>query len=427
MKVVYDISVLGEDARHQQFKTGVYRIVENVAAALAASGECDLHFCATHSFAHLKRALAYAGGEPGLAGVPFVEPEGRRLRGLATALEERVAELNAVGRVGPAARVARRLMFQAFSHVEKRHHRFDPRAVPRGGVFHSPFYALPDRSKMPVRMERFLTVYDLIPVLAPQFFQNRADHFLHAILRSLRPDDRVICISESTRKELCEYLKLDPERVSVAYPAASPRLFRRVEDRAAVARARAKYGIPDAPYLLGLSTLEPRKNIEHSLRCFARAAAEGGLGDLHFVLVGPRGWDYRRLFDAVAGDPRLRERVIFTGFVEDEDLAPLYSGALAFVYMSFCEGFGLPPLEAMQCGTPVVTSNTSSLPEVVGDAGIMLDPRDADALCETIRRLYHDPSWRAELSAKSLGRARLFSWEKCAREILNAYKAARRN
>ncbi len=427
LQVVYDISVLGSDPAHQQAWTGVHRVVLQTAAGVLSSAECEVQLCAAESFLKLKRVLNYLSSNPAFGRVNFIRPEWQSTHGFAAGLAEKILAANLSGHVSLPGKVARRLRFYALRFLESFCHRFAADEFPAGGIFHSPFYALPDRSKMPARLTRFLTVYDLIPILAPQYMNNDKNHFLHHTLRTLKPDDWAISISEATKGELCEYLKFDPERVFVAHPAASPALFHRDTDADGAARVREKYGIPDAPYILSLNTLEPRKNIDHSIRCFARAVREGKLSDLHFVLVGARGWDYGKIFDALADQPELKDRIILTGYAKDEDLAALYSGALAFVYMSFYEGFGLPPLEAMLCGVPVVTSNTSSLPEVVGDAGIMLDPRDADGLCESIQRLYADAALRATLSARSLARSELFSWERCTLETIAAYKVARGN
>ena len=189
---------------------------------------------------------------------------------------------------------------------------------------------------------------------------------------------------------------------------------------------RERYGIPPgSPYLLSLSTLEPRKNLAHTIRSFAAIVQSNAAPGLHLVLAGGKGW----LFDDIIYEIKLagtavRDRIILTGFVEDTDLAPLYSGATAFVFPSLYEGFGLPPLEAMQCGTPVITSNTSSLPEVVGDAGIMLDPKDQDGLCQAMLDVYNKPELRSQMSQKSLAQAAKFSWERCAEETISAYRTA---
>src|SRR5947209_82132 len=237
-------------------------------------------------------------------------------------------------------------------------------------------------------------------------------------------NDWILCISEATKKELCDYLKFDPARVFITYLAASTELFYPCRDVSKIRATLARYKIPDVPYILSLNTLEPRKNIDHAIRCFARLVREQHLRDLNFVLVGPKGWDYGKVFDAIAENDSVKDRIIVTGYVADEDLAPLYSGALVFVYPSFYEGFGLPPLEAMQCGVPVITSDTSSLPEVVGGAGVMLNPTDADGLCQAILEIYDRPSLRAQMSLASIEQARRFTWQRCTQQTIEAYRTA---
>jgi glycosyltransferase involved in cell wall biosynthesis len=140
--------------------------------------------------------------------------------------------------------------------------------------------------------------------------------------------------------------------------------------------------------------------------------------------VGVSGWKNNDIFKTAQETPILKNRIIFTGYIPDEDLSAIYSGATAFIYPSLYEGFGLPPLEAMQCGTPVITSNTSSLPEVVGDAGIMINPTDEDALCQAILTIIQDSQLRKTLSEKGRERAQQFSWAKCAEETVKVYQIA---
>jgi glycosyltransferase involved in cell wall biosynthesis len=258
----------------------------------------------------------------------------------------------------------------------------------------------------------------------PQFFEFKEDHLLNKILDSLAPDNWAICISDSTKNDLCnKFPKIDPSRVFVT-PLAASELFYPCNDFEQISLIRKKYNIPDAPYILSLSTLEPRKNIDHTIRCFAHLSQQEHIKDLSLVLVGTKGWDYNKIFEEISNNNSLQDRIIVTGYVADEDLAALYSGAMAFVYPSFYEGFGLPPLEAMQCGIPVITSNTSSLPEVVGDAGIMVSPTDTDALCQSMLEIYNNPSLRKTMSLRSIERSKQFSWEKCTQETINAYKTA---
>jgi glycosyltransferase involved in cell wall biosynthesis len=144
--------------------------------------------------------------------------------------------------------------------------------------------------------------------------------------------------------------------------------------------------------------------------------------EVHLVLVGPAGWKMEAIFATLEQRPELRARVTLAGFVPDADLAALYAGARVFAYPSLYEGFGLPVLEAMQCGTPVITSNTSALPEVVGDAAVCVAPEDTDALCEALRRLVTDDAWAAELRRRGLARARLFTWDRTAALTVEAYR-----
>jgi glycosyltransferase involved in cell wall biosynthesis len=174
-----------------------------------------------------------------------------------------------------------------------------------------------------------------------------------------------------------------------------------------------------------VNTLEPRKNMQHAIRSFSAMIQAERIRDLYFVLVGTNGWQYEEILATIADCNLAADRIIVTGYIPDDQLAPLYSGALAFVYPSLYEGFGLPPLEAMQCGTPVISSNTSSLPEVVGDSGITVDPNDSDSLSGAMLTLYAQSTIRGQLAKKSLERAKLFSWSHYTDAVVEGYNRAR--
>ena len=246
---------------------------------------------------------------------------------------------------------------------------------------------------------------------------------MKATYNSITPESWVLCISHSTRNDLLNYLgnKINPDRAIVTELAASGTFYQSA-NKAYNRKVRQKHAIPDGPYILSLCTLEPRKNIEQVVRAFVALDAQENIRDLHLVLVGTKGWFFDKIFAEISNSAELKSRIIITGFVADEDLAAIYSDALFFVYPSFYEGFGLPPLEAMKCGVPVITSNTSSLPEVVGDAGIMVSPGDLDALCQAMLKIYTNPSLQQQMQEKSLERAGRFSWERCGNETVNAYK-----
>jgi glycosyltransferase involved in cell wall biosynthesis len=206
--------------------------------------------------------------------------------------------------------------------------------------------------------------------------------------------------------------RVDPAKVIVTHLAASA-LFYPNKHAEFKCQVKEKYEIPPGmPYLLSLCTMEPRKNIEQVIKAFVEICNVKGITDLQLVLVGARSWRFEKIFETFAYAKEFHDRIIITCYINDEHPSAIYSDALAFVYPSFYEGFGLPPLEAMQCGVPVITSNTSSLPEVIGDAGIMVGPKDNDALCQAILSIYKSQTLRDKMSLAGIDRAREFSWKK---------------
>jgi glycosyltransferase involved in cell wall biosynthesis len=266
-----------------------------------------------------------------------------------------------------------------------------------------------------------MTIYDLIPIRSPELFRPFIVSDMKRQLRECcRDDSWVIAISQATKDDFCNYTNTPPSRVFVTHLAAADHFFpERNPD--IISAVRRKYRVPDGRFLLSVCTLEPRKNLESVIKAFAELILAERIEDLNLVLVGNVGWNPETIFTEFERYPALRERVIFTGYVPDEELRALYSDATAFVYLSVYEGFGLPPLEAMQCGTPVITSNVSSLPEVVGEAGIKLPPHDLPAISQAMLSLYRDPNLRRTMAAASLARSTEFSWDKCAADTVRAY------
>ena len=247
--------------------------------------------------------------------------------------------------------------------------------------FFSPVYLAPGfiyRAGVP----RYTVLYDIIPKLFPQFCPSvRVGLSWNiALINNLNEKDYCFSISEQTKKDFLRFnSKLDPDKIVVIPLAADEKKFYPCHDPEKLAVLRKKYGIPEKPYFLSLCTIEPRKNLIFALKAFDAYLAQNPDSDVNFVLAGGHWARFAGKWEnALAGMNHIKERIILTGYVDDEDLAPLYSGAEFFIYPSLYEGFGLPPLEAMQCGSPVITSNTSSLPEVVGDAGIMISPDDLE-------------------------------------------------
>ena len=435
LKIIYDISVLGYGHHLNRSRTGVARVIENIALGLLPSTELELSFSATHSIYAIHNSLNYLESQPIFKDIPFVHPKficelRTKLTELYRMLENQSKVMIDNGSESDNLSLIESLkapITQAMNLTIERNS-LDPQILNQTDIYHSTFYHIPDQVRQTKNLKKISTIYDLIPIILSDLFIGKNDcdyQRMVKILQTLTPEDSIICISQATRNDLLNHVKnLDPAKVCVSYLAANPNTFYPCHDTNKIAAIRNKYSIPDAQYILGVSTIQPHKNILHAIRCFAKVVQQQGIKDLYFVLVGALGWDYEQIFAEISQNSLAKDRVIVTGYVADEDLAALYSGALAFVYPSLYEGFGLPPLEAMQCGVPVITSNTSSLPEVVGDAGIMLDPQDADGLCHSMLKIYNSPSLRNELSLKSLKQAQKFSWDRCIQETIAAYKIA---
>jgi len=261
-------------------------------------------------------------------------------------------------------------------------------------------------------------IYDLIAINHPEFFSVEAAAEVQNIVDSLDEDTVVFAISEFTKKDLLAARPdLNPRQITVIPLAAGPS-FRPCEDPVAISAVRAKYGIPaDVPYVLSLATLEIRKNLDQVVNAFVRYMEQNEDSQMHLVLSGMSGWKLEQLQLALAAAKRWRHRIVLTGFVDDRDLAALYSGALCFVYLSRYEGFGLPPLEAMACGTPVISANNSSLPEVVAQAGLMLDADDVQGVANALHEIASSDQLRSDMSKAGLERAKIFSWDICAKTV----------
>jgi glycosyltransferase involved in cell wall biosynthesis len=314
--------------------------------------------------------------------------------------------------------------FKKFYHFGKKFAEpIDIKDIQSANIFHSPFLPIPEQIMLEKKIKKFITIHDLTPVIHPEYCPSANIEFMKIILGSIKSDTFVICVSEATRQDFLTYsASFDPAMVSVAHLAAGSHFYR-CADSSLIRQIKLKYEIPpESPYLLALSTLNPNKNFERIINSFIRVVSEERTKELHLVLVGGNGWNSERIYKEAENSGEIAKWIILTGFVPDEDLSPLYSGARAFLYPSLYEGFGLPPLEAMQCGTPVITSNNSSLPEVVGDAAIKINPKDEDSLCQAMLDIYKNEDLRRKLSGLSLERAKMFDWEKTTGEYITAYK-----
>lgn len=285
-------------------------------------------------------------------------------------------------------------------------------------VLHVQFTA-PPFSPCPV----VVSIHDLSFEHLPKTFKWRSRKQLRiTVRRSAREAAQVIALSEYARNDIIDTYRVSPEKVSVI-PLAAPAHFRPVNDEQELQRVRQTYGI-EGDYILSVGAIQPRKNLSRLVAAYSRLRRANPEGKLpRLVLVGKCAWLYDETLRTIK-ELEVSNSVVLTGYVPEADLPALYSGALCFVYPSYFEGFGLPPLEAMKCGAPVIVGNKTSLPEVVGDAGLLVDPFEVDDIAAAIEKVISDSNLRAQLRVKGLERAKLFDWRETARQTLAVYEKA---
>jgi glycosyltransferase involved in cell wall biosynthesis len=282
-------------------------------------------------------------------------------------------------------------------------------------LYHATDFVLP-----PTRLETrtLLTVHDLSFVRSPETASPALKRYLDRVVpRSVHRADHVLADSQATKEDLIALYGVDANKVSVLLSGVHER-FCPVRDPAALAAVRQRYGIGDGPFVLSVGTVQPRKNYERLIRALAHLPDR----NVHLVIAGGRGWLEGSIY-SVVDSLKLRDRVHFVGFAEDADLPALYSAARCFAFPSLHEGFGLPVLEAMACGTPVVTSNVSSLVEVAGDATLLVDPLSVEQIAASLSSLLSDEDLRARLIERGLRQAAQFTWASAARELLEVYRS----
>lgn len=283
-------------------------------------------------------------------------------------------------------------------------------------LFYSPDFVLPPTRRA---ARTLLTVHDFSFIYYPEHFVPKLVGYLNQVVpRSVARADRVLVDSEATRADLIHHLGTPPEKIQVLYGGVDAR-FRPEPEPEERERLCTRYGVGERPYVFSVGTLQPRKNYVHLIQAFAQV---NGLADWQLVIAGGRGWLYEGIL-AEADKHGGRVRVL--GFVDDADLPALYRNATLFAFPSLYEGFGFPVLEAMACGVPVVCSNASSLPEVVGDAALLIDPHDASELAEALARVAEDADLRREMVARGVAQAARFTWERAAHQLLSIFDGMR--
>ena len=281
-------------------------------------------------------------------------------------------------------------------------------------LFHAPDFVLPPLARAP----GLLTVHDLSFMKHPAGAVPRLRAWLNTVApRSIARARHILADSHSTKQDLEALLGIPPAKISVVGAGVEPR-FKPITDQQTLTYVRQKYNLPER-FSLSVGTLEPRKNFAGLIAAFNRIAADLPL--LHLVIAGGKGWLYDSIFEAAAQSPAA-DRIHLIGFVADEDLPALYNLAHLFAFPSHYEGFGIPVLEAMACGVPVVTADNSSLPEVAGEAALLVPATEVEALAQAIYRLYTEPELREECRQRGFLQAQKFTWAEAARKLAAVYE-----
>jgi glycosyltransferase involved in cell wall biosynthesis len=286
----------------------------------------------------------------------------------------------------------------------------------RPDLYHAPHYVLPAA----VRCSSVVTIHDCIHLMFPQYLPNRMAYaYARAQMwTAAHRSDCILTVSDASKRDILHLFNIAPEKIVVVYNAIDSHFFSTPADDA-VARVRARYQL-DHRFVLYVGNIKPHKNLVRLIEAFNELRT-GDLDDLKLLIIGDEISKLPALRRAVHRH-KLHKHVRFLGYVPDDQLAVLYRLAAVFVFPSLYEGFGLPPLEAMASGTPVVTSNVSSLPEVVGDTAVLVDPHDIDSIVAGLRTVLTDPVRADDMRRKGLERAREFSWERSVAKTLEVYK-----
>lgn len=289
-------------------------------------------------------------------------------------------------------------------------------------IYFSPVDYIPNCIQRCKSIKRYHLVHDLIPIILPDFCTNDSKKWGKKFLKETNNNTTYFTVSSNTKRDLIQHTNIKEENILVTLLGANENFYP-IKDENTTLKIKQKYKIPiDKLYIFSFCTLEPRKNLIFALHNFINFIKQHNINNLVMVLGGAIRNDFKHIIENFMKEySNYSDKIIITGYVADEDVKILYSNALCFVYPSLYEGFGMPILEAMQCGCPVICSNTSSMPEVIGNAGILINPKSDNDIIAAYTKYYFDNEFRTDCIQKGLKRAKTFSWEKCANIMLNKF------
>lgn len=415
IKVLYDANLILNDLDKSAGRSGIFFVAYNVLVEMLKRDDLNLElYCEPEYYYRLKE---YIMSEPSLSSAKMSD----NLSFIEKTLSnfEYKKYYNKINRESKITRVFIKLgifvlrtlckiLKPELKNIDKKYSKYD--------AFFEPLHQPPTFVKHCKNMKLFGILYDTIPLIFPEFYPGvgEKNFWYNKIIDALDENAQYFSISEHTKYDFVKYVpRLKPEKIQVTHLAASEKFYK-CEDIDKISKVKEKYNIPKkSKYIFSLCSLEPRKNLIFAAKNFVEFIKTNNIDDLYLVLGGAE-WDnfIDKLNNTISDLDKYKDKIIKAGYVDDEDLAPLYSGAFSFIYPSLYEGFGLPPLEAMQCGCPVISSNAASLPEVVGDACLSIEPTNDEQLIEALEKMYSDEPLRKELSKKGMERAKEFYWAK---------------
>ena len=400
MKILFDISFIGLGLK-TNIKTGVYRFTENILIEFLKNKDIDLLFTLTYNIETYPLVIAYLQNLHINPSKLITPPK------------------KCIGWYNPYHFGNKKLRSLYHFFGINNYGSIPKKYIQTADLFYSPYYPIPTYLH---NIKTAITIYDLIPVM-PQYAHFINTDLIHIkqeiqhILNSIK-NSYIATISHFTKQDLLAFCpNINPARVLPIHLGIDTKKFNAHHTKADWERVKKTYNLP-ATYFLTLGTVEPRKNGLHIIKSFNHFVQKYGIDNVYLVVAGNLTFEYQQILK----NEITNQHILFTGRVEDDDIAILYAKANSFYFMSFAEGFGFPPLEAMACGVPVVTSNTTSLPEIIGTAGITLSPTDVNSLSNTMYKLYTEEAMRKNYIQLGLDHIKKFTWQNTANQYYQFFK-----
>ena len=422
IKILYDATLLSYFSEKNEKRSGVYFVTYNILKEILKHPKFEVTlYCDYKRILYMKELMAQ---DNMLKQFKLME-----VKDITNPLIGMLAGMSFKFRKSPGIKdnllkkAVRFISFRSF-HIYDKSRKDSPAFIKKlqeFDVYFSPYEIIPQEAAKDKNIKRFLFLHDVIPLILEDLYNeiNLSSEWFRRLLKSLNSEDYYFSNSQSTKNDFIKYAPaLTPEKISVAYLGANENFYK-VTDDEKIRSIKEKYNIPqDKKYIFSLCSLEPRKNLIFAVKNFIEFIKKNNIEDFVFVLGGGQVKQFQpKLEKEISNLKEFKNKILKIGYVADEDLSALYSGAEIFVYPSIYEGFGMPVLEAMQCGCPVITSNVSSLPEVIGSAGIQINPENDNELIKAYEKMYFDKNFKEECARESLKRASQFSWEKCVNII----------